>query len=194
MSSVSRVTIPFALASSLLGAAMVTSARAEEAAASNGTSASASATAANPAATKSSERALRERVKGFWDARLAHSEKAYDFYLPPAKGGLPRSSVADGTNVVWQNYEIAGVKITGDRAWVTIQGRVSLLLPKPMPIPDEALQRVVPEEWRRTDGVWYRQPIEAGLSKAVGEDSHTGRFPPQPEGGDAAKTGEGAKK
>jgi len=190
MSKLSDVTIPFALASSLLVAAMGTSARGEEAASSAVPAPSASATAA----TKSAERALRERVKGFWDARLAHSEKVYDFYLPPAKGGLQRSSVADGTNVVWQDYEIAGVKIDGDRALVTIRGRVSLFLPKPMPIPDDALRRVVPEEWRRTDGVWYRQPTEAGLSKALGEDSHAGRFPPQPEGGDAAKTGEGAKK
>jgi len=192
MSNLSRVAIPFALASSLLVVTSGTSARAEDAASKGAPVAAAPATAVD----KNAERALRARVKGFWDARLARSEKTYDFYLPPAKGGLPRADVADGMNVVWQEYEIVGVKIDGDSAWVTIKGRVSLVLPKPMPVPEEMTRPVVAEEWRRTDGVWYRQPVQAGLSKAVrATDSSTGKSPSQAglDGG-AAKAAEGAKK
>ena len=189
MSNVLRVAIPFALASSLLVVAVGTRARAEEATSKSAPAAGAQATPVN----KSAERALRARVKGFWDARLARSEKVYDYYLPPAKGGLPRAGVADGTSIAWKQYEIVGVKVDGDSAWVTIKGRVDLLLPKPMPIPEEMTRPVVAEEWHSTDGVWYRQPIPAGLSKALrATDSHTGKSPSL-DGGGAAQAAGGTK-
>ena len=190
MSNVLRVAIPFALASTLLVVAAGMPARAEEAASK---SAPAAAVQAQTPASKSAERALRARVKGFWDARLARSEKVYDYYLPPEKSGLSRAAVADGNSMILKQYEIVGVKIDGDSASVTVKTQVELLLPKPMPIPDEMTRPVVAEQWHRTDGVWYRQPVEAGLSKALrAPDSQTGKSPSL-DGGAAANGAEAKK-
>jgi hypothetical protein len=198
MCNVSRVAILVVLTSSLLLPAVSPLARAEEAVSNSAPPPKTTAQTKKIATTsksKNGEQALRARVKGFWDARVARSEKLSNFYLPPEKGGPPLAKTIDGTNVIWHEYEIDDVKIDGDTATVTIQGRVSLVLAKPVRVPEEMTRPRVSEIWHRTNGVWYREPVESGLRQHPKGPSPEQAQPQVPtQGGSAAKLTEGAKK
>ncbi len=145
----------------------------------------AAARAAEPAAksesapaAKSAEDAFRARLTEYWDLRIARSEKVYDFYLPAEKGGSKKEDIADLGGVNYEKYAIEDVKIEGDTAYATLQTEATIALPKPMPLPDSAYKPRIVDVWHRTDGVWYREAVEPGLSRVWNKQKQKPAGPP----------------
>ncbi len=148
-------------------------------------SARAAEEAPKSAAAQSPEDAFRARLAEYWDLRIERSQKVYDFYLPPEKGGSEKEDIADLGGVNYQNYTIEDVKIQGDTAYATLQTEATIALPRPMPLPDEAYKPKIVEIWHRTDGVWYREAIEPGISRVWNKQKKKPAGPPAkaaPEG------------
>lgn len=130
------------------------------------------------AAAQNPEDAFRARLTEYWDLRIARSQKVYDFYLPPEKGGSKMEDIADLGGVNYQKYVIEDVKIEGDTAYATLQTEATIALPRPMPLPEDAYKPKVVDVWHRTDGVWYREAVEPGISRIWNKQKKTPAAPP----------------
>jgi hypothetical protein len=124
------------------------------------------ASAVAPAATDSSTRTegdLRARARAYWDARIARSQKVYEFYAPPEKGGASRDRISEGGNMIFTTATIEAVEIDGDLGVVRVWAEYSVVLPRAVPLPD--VQGMgIREGWSRVDGTWYRDVVPPGLS------------------------------
>jgi len=157
-----------AIAATLVCASIPFPARAAEPAAKD--TAASKAKSASPA---DPEQALRARVKGYWDARVTRSNDVFGFYLPPEKGGTSGGEIGDRGSVIYEKYEIKGVKIDGDEAIVEIQAQVSVVVPNARAaFPEQLKHPELKDAWHRADGVWYRKPVEAGLAQFWNRAGH----------------------
>jgi preprotein translocase subunit Sec61beta len=157
-----------AIAATLVGASVPSPARAAEPAAKD--KAASKAKIESPA---DPEQALRARVKGYWDARVTRSNDVFGFYLPPEKGGTTGGEIGDRGSVIYEKYEIKGVKIDGDEAIVDIQAQVNVVVPNARAVfPEQLKHPQLKDAWHRADGVWYRKPVEAGLAQFWNRAGH----------------------
>ncbi|MGH7322965.1 MAG: nuclear transport factor 2 family protein [Candidatus Rokuibacteriota bacterium] len=100
---------------------------------------------------------LRSRVEGYWQARQRRDlGSMYEFYTPTYRARHPRDGFLGQRRLVRfdvLHFQIATVRVAGDRGEVTVAYRTSLpTIPRP-------IEAEVTESWIRTaDGRWYREP------------------------------------
>ncbi len=100
---------------------------------------------------------LEERVKGFWNARVAGDDlKAYAYEAYSKTGKMtPTQYVRARTALLqYKSYEVKGIAEQGDEATVTIDLRYRFVSPISK---DLNLAMNLQERWIRLDGQWYRQ-------------------------------------
>ncbi|MGH8009437.1 MAG: hypothetical protein ACREQ3_20800 [Candidatus Binatia bacterium] len=123
----------------------------------------------------SSERAtsgaesLQQRVRSFWDARIAGDDlKAYNYEDHAKTGSMTATQYVRARSPVLQykTYEVKGIEEQGDEATVSIDLRYRLLLP--MMKGDFDLPMTLKEHWVRLDGQWYRRSEKKTAGRAAG--------------------------
>ncbi len=100
---------------------------------------------------------LEERVRGFWEARIAGDDLkayAYEAYAKTGRMTPTRYVRARSPLLQYKSYKVKGIEEQGDEATVTIDLRYRLILPTPK---DLNLAMNLQERWIRLDGQWYRQ-------------------------------------
>ncbi|HEV8713597.1 MAG TPA: hypothetical protein VGX03_12315 [Candidatus Binatia bacterium] len=100
---------------------------------------------------------LEERVRGFWEARIAGDDlKAYSYEAYSQTGKMTPTQYVRARSPVfrYRTYTVKGIEEQGDEATVTIDLRYSLALPTKK---DVNLAMDLQERWVRLDGQWYRQ-------------------------------------
>jgi hypothetical protein len=100
---------------------------------------------------------LGERVKGFWEARVAGDDiKAYNYeaYSKTGKMTLQQYIGARNPALKYTAYEVKGVVEKGDEATVSVGVQYNLVIPARA---DLNLSTTIDERWARIDGQWYRQ-------------------------------------
>jgi hypothetical protein len=111
---------------------------------------------------------LKERVRGFWEARIAGDDlKAYAYEAYSKTGKMTQTQYVRARSAVFQykSYEVKGIEEKGDEATVTIDLQYSLVLPAKS---DLNLSMSFPERWIRLDGQWYRQLEQPKTDSASG--------------------------
>jgi len=109
----------------------------------------------------SEEDALRARAAEYWAARTS-GEKDLRSYYPPAYEG----TITESVNVSYTNPRIEEVEIDGDSATVKVRAKARFALPPQFArLPERMLEPLMPEQWLRIDGVWYREPVRGGLGR-----------------------------
>lgn len=136
---------------------------------SGGGSAARPAAAAEVSSARSArpeERELQERVRAYWEARMAGSERVFAFYTPPERGGpRARSDVSERGNLRFTGFEIEKVELRGDEGTVVV--RVEAASPDAgtgAPLRSGRSARVR-EAWDRVDGTWYKRPVPRGFGR-----------------------------
>jgi hypothetical protein len=115
-------------------------------------------------------KALRERASAYWDARVAQSDATATFYPSKEQGG-PAVARPDRGNIHYTSYEIQEIVIEGDRALVVVKAHAAYasgeaaIIAQVGEVRERLLNPTLGEEWLRIDGVWYRKPVERGLSR-----------------------------
>jgi hypothetical protein len=105
------------------------------------------------------ERALRKRAAGYWDARLANDMKAMSPYVHPLQ-----KSIQENTILVTESYEITDVKVEGDEAVVGIKAKYRLKEPLMAKVEREVTHD---DKWVRYKGEWYHAPHPVGLGEVL---------------------------
>jgi hypothetical protein len=129
------------------------------------------------------EKALLERARAYWDARVAGSNKVYDFYPPDVRerGQLP----AEFAGVLYKDHEIERVLAKDGLGVVIVRAQQVLVLGPGVRTQADGFEKQLKahfgEEWVRVDGTWYKKPIYGGLSRFLR---------PRPEPGSAAAASE----
>src|SRR5262245_20417226 len=111
---------------------------------------------------------LEERVKEFWEARIAGDDiKAYTFEAYSKNGQMTANQYVRSRSPVFQykSYKVKGIEEKGDEATVIIDLRYNLALPTRR---DVDLAMDLQERWVRLDGQWYRQLEKAKTDSAAG--------------------------
>jgi len=111
---------------------------------------------------------LEERVKEFWEARIAGDDiKAYTFEVYSKTGRMTANQYVRSRSPVFQykSYKVKGIEEKGDEATVTIDLRYNLALPTRA---DVDLAMDLQERWVRLDGQWYRQLEKPKTESASG--------------------------
>ena len=111
---------------------------------------------------------LEERVKGFWEVRVAGDDvKAYNYeaYSKTGKMTLQQYIQARTPALKYTAYEVKGTVEKGDEATVTVSVQYHLVLPATT---DINLWTMIDERWVRLDGQWYRQLESSDVSKTSG--------------------------
>jgi hypothetical protein len=106
---------------------------------------------------------LEERVKGFWDARVAGDDaKAYNYeaFSKTKKMTLQQYLQARNPALKFDRYEVKKVEEKGDEATVIVDVNYHLIVPARDAL---NLSMAVTEPWVRLDGQWYRQLPEPKL-------------------------------
>jgi len=99
---------------------------------------------------------LGERVKGFWEARVAGDDiKAYNYeaYSKTGKMTLQQYIGARNPALKYTAYEVKGVVEKGDEATVSVGVQYNLVIPARA---DLNMSTTIDERWARIDGQWYR--------------------------------------
>ncbi len=130
-----------------------------------------SAAGATPAREVREEAGLRERARQYWEARVAGSDRVFEFYAPPEKGG-PRgpAEVSEGGNLRFTAFEIEAVEVRAAEALVRVRVEATvpaLRQPARSGTPRSALLR---EAWDRLDGAWYKRPVPRGFGRGTFSD------------------------
>jgi hypothetical protein len=120
-----------------------------------------------PAASSGAEgdetKVLRDRVTQYWDARVARSEKVYDFYPVPELGGpKDRKMLGEFGNVTFEGYEIEDISVDGDTATVKLQVVADTSTGSPHH-KEHAVHVPSQEEWIRVCDTWFRKPVRKSL-------------------------------
>lgn len=100
---------------------------------------------------------LEERVKGFWDARIAGDDtKAYDYeaFSKTNKMTLQQYLQARNPALKYDRYEVKKMEEKGDEATVIVDVSCHLVVPAKDAL---KLSMAVTEPWVRLEGQWYRQ-------------------------------------
>ena len=100
---------------------------------------------------------LEERVKGFWEARIAGNDlQAYNYeaYAKTGKMTLQKYIQARSPALKYVAYEVKKIVEKGDEATVTVDFTYHLVIPARA---DLDLPTTIDEPWVRIDGQWYRQ-------------------------------------
>lgn len=124
---------------------------------------------AAPVSPEESEAQLMERARAYWEARVARNPQVYEFYPPPEI--RPEGMVGthgEGGAVAWSDFEIEAVKAEGESGLVQVRARMHLGADYEARIPEamrDLMRPTVMEEWVHLEGVWYKKPIEQGLSR-----------------------------
>jgi len=111
---------------------------------------------------------LEERVRGFWEARIAGDDlKAYAYEAYAKTGKMTPTQYVRARSPVFQYraYTVKGIEEQQDEATVTIDLRYSLALPTKK---DVKLSMNLQERWVRLDGQWYRQVEKPETEHASG--------------------------
>jgi len=106
---------------------------------------------------------LEERVKGFWDARVADDDaRAYNYeaYFKTKKMTLQQYLQARNPALKYNGYEVKTVEEKGDEATVIVDVKYHLVIPTRAALD---LSMAVTEPWVRLEGQWYRQLPEPKL-------------------------------
>jgi hypothetical protein len=106
---------------------------------------------------------LEERVKGFWDARVAGDDaKAYNYeaFSKTNKMTLQQYLQARNPALKYDKYEVKKVEEKGDEATVTVDVGCHLVVPAKDAL---NLSMAVVEPWVRLEGQWYRQLPQSKL-------------------------------
>jgi hypothetical protein len=113
------------------------------------------------------EKALLERARGYWDLRVAGSNKVYEFYSPEdrERGPLP----AEFAGVFYKDYQIERVVTDGERGVVIVRTQLALSPTLAARAPGKKFEKYLKshlgEEWVRVDQTWYKKPFYGGLSR-----------------------------
>jgi hypothetical protein len=111
---------------------------------------------------------LEERVKGFWQARVAGNDlQAYNYeaYVKTGKMTLQQYIQARSPALKYVAYKVKKIEENGDEATVTVDFTYHLVIPARM---DLDLPTTVDERWVRIDGQWYRQVEQPDANHASG--------------------------
>jgi hypothetical protein len=107
---------------------------------------------------------LEERVRAFWDARIAGDDlNAYRYEAYAKTGKMTSEQYVRARNPAlrYKAYEMKKIEENGDNATVAIDLQYHLILPARG---DLDLSMQVREQWvRLDDGQWYRQLQESKL-------------------------------
>jgi len=107
---------------------------------------------------------LEERVKGFWDARVAGDDaKAYHYEAYSKTNTMTLQNYLQARNpaLKYNGYEVKKVEEKGDEATVIVDVTYHLVVPARA---DLDLSMALTEPWVRLDGQWYRQLPKSKLS------------------------------
>ena len=111
---------------------------------------------------------LEERVKGFWQARVAGNDlQAYNYeaYAKTGKMTVQKYIQARSPALKYVTYEVKKIEEKGDEATVTVAFTYHVVIPARM---DIDLPTTVDERWVRIDGQWYRQMEQPDTNHASG--------------------------
>src|SRR5712691_1668825 len=111
---------------------------------------------------------LEERVKGFWEARIAGDDlKAYSYEAHSKTGKMTVQNYLRARNpaLKYKAYEVKGTVENGDEATVTVGVQYNLVIPARA---DLNLSMTINEQWVRIDGQWYRQLEQPDARKTSG--------------------------
>jgi hypothetical protein len=101
---------------------------------------------------------LEERVKAFWDARVAGDDlKAYNYEIFAKNGEMSASQYvrARTPTLRYKSYQIKKIEVQGDQATITMDLYYQLIIPTRSELP-LSMERT--EKWLRLeDGQWYRE-------------------------------------
>jgi hypothetical protein len=131
----------------------------------------AAATASGTGEVRGEAEILRERAREYWEARVAGSARALEFYAPPEKGG-PRgpAEVSEGGNLRFTGFAIEGVEIRGDGASVLVRVEAMVPADRQPARPGSPRSRLLREAWERVDGAWYKRPVPRGFGRGGSPD------------------------
>jgi len=110
---------------------------------------------------------LEERVKEFWEARIAGNDlKAYNYeaYSKTGKMTLQKYLRARSPLLKYKTYEVKKAVENGDEALVTVDFIYHLIVPARA---DLDLSTIIDERWVRIDGQWYRELEKPETSQAT---------------------------
>ena len=111
---------------------------------------------------------LGERVKGFWQARIAGDDlKAYNYeaYSKTGKMTLQQYIRARNPALKYTAYEVKGIVEKGDEATVTVDLQYHLVIAARGELD---LPATLDERWVRLDGQWHRQLEKPEASQPPG--------------------------
>jgi hypothetical protein len=103
---------------------------------------------------------LENRVKGFWEERVAGKEmKAYEYEAYAKRGSMSAEQYLRARNpaLKYKSYTIKGIEENGDEATVKVDVAYHLMVPARGQL-DSATE--ITEQWVRLDGQWYRKEAE----------------------------------
>jgi len=114
---------------------------------------------------------LLERAEAYWKARIAQDNAVYGFYPPEDKRPEGMKGVAaEGGTIGWSDYAIEAVKAEGDEGLVQVRTHMRLPMEQASRFPEAMKKYLTPtvmERWVRVEGVWYKRPVEMGLSRMM---------------------------
>jgi len=111
---------------------------------------------------------LEERVKGFWQARVAGNDlQAYNYeaYAKTGKMTVQQYIQARSPAFKYVTYEVKKIEAKGDEATVTVACTYHVVIPARV---DIDLPTTIDERWVRIDGQWYRQVEKPDANRASG--------------------------
>lgn len=112
---------------------------------------------------------LEERIKAFWDARVAGDDiKAYNYESYTKTGTVTANQYVRGRSPAfkYRSYEVKKIEEQGNEATVTLDLRYQVMVPTRG---DLNLGMTRKEQWvKLDDGLWYHRSKEKGKKKASG--------------------------
>lgn len=113
------------------------------------------------------EDSLKNRVKAFWENRIAGDNiKAYEFEEYSKKGSMTAEQYVRSLNpsLHYKTYRIKEMEEGGDNAIVKLDVRYNLSLPARGQF---NMTTEIIDQWIRLDGQWYRKEIKKEKSPPV---------------------------
>lgn len=115
--------------------------------------------------TQDAEALLRERASEFWTATVNKDRgRAYDLFDPFFRALVTKEWwIAQGGNVGYYGFEIAGVNVRGNVASVSVKLSYQLKYFSThfgKEIEGEKTEKIITEKWLFIDGNWYKQFVD----------------------------------